>query len=264
MNTTAPLPITVRIGHCESLLALGIETVLRDDAAFDASIVAEGEEAFPRVGGGVFIADYDLGLRWAQRDQAPARMPRAPKVRVLVMSGRDREHEIRLALERGVHGYVPAACSPPELLRAVLALSRGQRYLSPLVAARMADGFGREALTLREQQVLERLACGECNKSIARQLGIAIGTVKAHVKAIMHKLGASSRTRAICIASDRGLIEVHGVESAGEPTTAAVAHRPAYAEPGRPTGSPARQRPLLRSDRQAFLQREARAVELTT
>lgn len=50
------------------------------------------------------------------------------------------------------------------------------------------------------------MACGQCNKSIARDLRIAVGTVKAHVKAIMSKLEASSRTQAVSVAVQRGLV----------------------------------------------------------
>jgi DNA-binding NarL/FixJ family response regulator len=72
----------------------------------------------------------------------------------------------------------------------------------------MADSLTREALTAREAEVLDLLACGQCNKSIARQLDIAVGTVKAHVKAIMAKLDASSRTQAVSVAAQRGLVSL--------------------------------------------------------
>lgn len=205
MSPTESPPIAVRIAHPEMLLALGVEAVLRKEAAFDARILADGSAHVPAASGhsSVLITDYHLGLQCAGNERTPG----LPKTRVLVMSARDREHEIRSALEQGVQGYLPVACSPHELVAAVLSLARGQRYLAPAVAARMAESFGREAMTLREQEVLALLACGECNKSIARQLDIAIGTVKAHVKSIMHKLGASSRTKAICVANERGLID---------------------------------------------------------
>jgi DNA-binding CsgD family transcriptional regulator len=63
-------------------------------------------------------------------------------------------------------------------------------------------------LTVREQQVLELLARGQCNKMIAPHLGIAVGTIKSHVKSIMAKLEASSRTEAASIAAERGIVGV--------------------------------------------------------
>ena len=63
-------------------------------------------------------------------------------------------------------------------------------------------------LTSREDEVLRLLAKGLSNKSIARELDIAAGTVKVHVKSIMSKLDASSRTEAASIATARGLVDV--------------------------------------------------------
>ena len=85
-------------------------------------------------------------------------------------------------------------------------LMHGSRYFSTAVAQTIADGMGREALTPRESDVLDLLVDGHCNKAIAQSLAIAVGTVKAHVKAILEKLGARSRTHAVVVAAARGLI----------------------------------------------------------
>jgi DNA-binding NarL/FixJ family response regulator len=198
-------PVPVRIAIPEYLLALGIESALRGHAGLDVSLV-DGEPI--DAGEGVLITDYEHGVQLAHVGRSPARAALAALGHVLVLSGRDREHEIRLALEQGVSGFLPVSCSARELVDAVLALAQGLRYLSTTIASRMASSLGRETLTLREQQVLALLACGECNKQIARSMDIAIGTVKSHVKSVMYKLGASSRTKAICIANERGLIDV--------------------------------------------------------
>jgi DNA-binding NarL/FixJ family response regulator len=115
---------------------------------------------------------------------------------------------VRGALEQGVHGYLPLDRGIDEFVHGVRTVARGSRYLAPSTAQCMADSLTREALTAREAEVLDLLACGECNKSIARQLDIAVGTVKAHVKAIMGKLDASSRTQAVSVAAQRGLVSM--------------------------------------------------------
>ncbi|MNY29179.1 Transcriptional regulatory protein LiaR [compost metagenome] len=92
-----------------------------------------------------------------------------------------------------------------------------------------ARGHG-EQLTLREDQVLRLLARGQCNKTIARQLGIAVGTVKTHVKGVLAKLGASSRTEAASIAAEKGMVEIPEFRSrraAWPPGIAATVHLPA-------------------------------------
>ncbi|RZA34551.1 MAG: response regulator transcription factor [Lysobacteraceae bacterium] len=94
-----------------------------------------------------------------------------------------------------------------------VALAR-QRYLSESMTRSVADSLTRESLTGRETDVLQLLAQGCCNKSIARKLGIGVGTVKTHVKGVMSKLDATARTHAVVVATQRGLIRPGG--SAGE------------------------------------------------
>ncbi|MET0350985.1 MAG: LuxR C-terminal-related transcriptional regulator, partial [Rhizobacter sp.] len=74
--------------------------------------------------------------------------------------------------------------------------------------------------TSREVDVLRLLSRGQCNKAIATDLDIAVGTVKAHVKAIMGKLDARSRTHAVTVAAGRGRVdeaELHEGRLAGDP-----------------------------------------------
>ncbi|MET0209115.1 MAG: response regulator transcription factor, partial [Burkholderiaceae bacterium] len=108
----------------------------------------------------------------------------------------------------GLHGLLLATCSARELVSAVLALAAGRSYVCAEVAQRMAEGFCREPLTAREEEVLGLLSRGRCNKAIGLQLGIAPGTVKSHVKAILGKLAASSRTEAASIATELGIIDL--------------------------------------------------------
>lgn len=71
-----------------------------------------------------------------------------------------------------------------------------------------ATAVAGEPLTARERQVLELVAAGLPNKTIARQLGISEHTVKFHVGSVLAKLGASSRTEAVMIATRRGLLPI--------------------------------------------------------
>jgi DNA-binding NarL/FixJ family response regulator len=94
-----------------------------------------------------------------------------------------------------------------ELLRAVI------RVVSAGLAIREADEPRAErvddneiALTAREGEVLQLLAHGASNKSIARDLGISVHTAKFHVASLLAKLGARNRSDAIAIGLRRGLI----------------------------------------------------------
>jgi DNA-binding CsgD family transcriptional regulator len=75
-----------------------------------------------------------------------------------------------------------------------------------VASKRMADSLSHEALTERESDVLELLCDGLSNKLIARRLNLAVGTVKAHLRGILAKLEARSRTHAVLVAVERGLV----------------------------------------------------------
>lgn len=203
MNLNDRACLRVLVMHAEPLVAFGLAAALRQGPGF--AVHVEGVDETAEAAYDVVVADYQDGVRLTT--SPGARPPALKAARVLVMTTHDREHEVRLALESGVHGYLLLGCPIPELIAGVRALGAGSRYLCLAVAQRMAESLTREPLTPREADVLRLLVRGQCNKSIAKQLDIAVGTVKAHVKAIMAKLDASSRTEAASIAAQRGLID---------------------------------------------------------
>jgi two-component system, NarL family, response regulator len=81
-------------------------------------------------------------------------------------------------------------------------------FVSPEIAAKLASRLSEDELTPRELEILTLLAEGKSNKLIARELNISEGTVKTHVKNILEKLDATSRTEALSLAARRGLIKL--------------------------------------------------------
>jgi DNA-binding NarL/FixJ family response regulator len=156
-------------------------------------------------GGAVFVTDYETGLAIvkAAHDADVARERWIPKV--MIVTQRDREAEIRHALEQGIQGYLLLGCRLEEMNDGVRALHRGLRHLGQAAARRIAESFSHQSLTDRECTVLRLLVAGCSNKGIALDLDIALGTVKAHVKAILGKLEAKTRTEAAAVAQRRGL-----------------------------------------------------------
>ena len=203
------IPSAVHIIHTDSVMTTGLHTILADRPEWRVSTHLSQPEA--RQVARVLVADYDTGLALArQPEHAGLRRPS-----VLIVTQLDKEWEVRLAMDAGVHGYVLQSCSQDELLKAVTSLAQGQRYLSESVTRSVADSLSRENLTGRETDVLQLLAEGCCNKSIARKLGIGVGTVKTHVKGVMSKLDATARTHAVVVATQRGLIRPgSGIRSA--------------------------------------------------
>jgi len=112
----------------------------------------------------------------------------------------------------GARGLLPRDADPKSLLAALTAVAHGLVALDPTVTGALLPATGREAVSLveeltpRELEVLQLLAEGLPNKTIARQLSISEHTVKFHVNAILGKLGAQSRTEAVVRATRLGLI----------------------------------------------------------
>jgi len=201
MNHVPASRIQVLVAHPDPLLALGLTAALGQARGID--VLCPGADGRGPAAD-VVLTDYPGGLALAPV-RTGVRAGPAP-ARILVLAAQEREQEVRTALERGVHGYLLAGSRVEDVIEGVRALALGQRYLSQAAAQRMADSMTREHLTGRESDVLALLVQGCCNKTIARQLEIAVGTVKAHVKGIMSKLHASSRTQAVSIAVARGLV----------------------------------------------------------
>jgi two-component system NarL family response regulator len=186
----------VQIAHCDAIVSAGLAALLGNNA--DMQVVHDIAQA------DVLILDHKGALEHMRRcADTPHQALRA---RVLIVTQLEREWEVRTAMMAGVHGYLLQSCPADQLLAAVRALSRGTRYLSADLSRCVADSFTRIGLTNRETDVLQLLAQGQCNKSIARELGIGVGTVKTHVKGLFDKLGATARTHAVVLATRRGLV----------------------------------------------------------
>ena len=119
----------------------------------------------------------------------------------------------RLHQSGGAHGLLLRTNEGATLAAALRAVACGLMVfdppITPLLSApptRAAEAYPVEALTPREQEVLQGLAQGLSNKLIARQLAISEHTVKFHVNAILGKLGAQSRTDAVVRATRAGLL----------------------------------------------------------
>jgi DNA-binding NarL/FixJ family response regulator len=112
-------------------------------------------------------------------------------------------------------GYLPRNASAESLIAAIRSVASGLTVVDPSLgsplAGRVAPGGGAlktpdEDLTPRELEVLRLVALGLSNKEIASRLVISEHTAKFHVAAILSKLGASSRTEAVHLAAQRGLV----------------------------------------------------------
>ena len=127
--------------------------------------------------------------------------------KILIMTMYDGEDDVFRSLRAGAAGYILKSASRKEIIEAITSVSRGDRYIPPHVALKLASHASTPDLTHREREVLELLRLGITNKEIAAALSVAPGTVKTHLREILDKLGAMSRTEAVSIALQRGLLK---------------------------------------------------------
>jgi DNA-binding NarL/FixJ family response regulator len=111
-------------------------------------------------------------------------------------------------LKAGASGYLLKSMLRKDLLDTIRTVHAGKRRIPPQIASEIAEHAADDALTEREIDVLRRVGSGNSNKQIAVQLAISEGTVKAHMKSILPKLGAHDRTHAVMIAVKRGILDV--------------------------------------------------------
>jgi two-component system, NarL family, response regulator LiaR len=137
-----------------------------------------------------------------------------PEVEVLALTSVLEDASVTGAIRAGAIGYLLKTTDADELREAIRAAAAGQVRLAPEAAAKLMREVRspespealREPLTERETEVLRLLARGMANKQIARELFIAVSTVKTHVNNLYRKLDISSRTQAALYAARIGLV----------------------------------------------------------
>ena len=125
--------------------------------------------------------------------------------RYIILTVSNSEDDLIEALRAGADGYLLKDMEPEDLCTNLLKASSGATVLqdtlaevlkSALLSPVIAGSSGEELLTPREREILECLAEGLNNKTIARKLGISDATVKVHVKNVLRKLNLASRLEA--------------------------------------------------------------------
>ena len=127
------------------------------------------------------------------------------------------EGDLFAAIQAGARGYLLKDLEAAQLHAMIDAVARGEAAISPATAARIIrhltslgaspDGVAPDRLTARELEVLRLVTAGLRNKEIAVQLGISENTVKYHLRNILEKLHAQSRTEVATYALREGLVE---------------------------------------------------------
>jgi DNA-binding NarL/FixJ family response regulator len=128
--------------------------------------------------------------------------------RIVVLTTFDGDEDIYRGLRAGAKGYLLKGAEPNELLDAIRTVHKGQRYIPPTIAAKLAERVGSEELSDRELEVLRLIAKGKNNQQISNLLNIAESTVRFHTNNIFGKLNVSDRTQALVTALHRGIVRL--------------------------------------------------------
>jgi DNA-binding NarL/FixJ family response regulator len=133
---------------------------------------------------------------------------RIPDARVLVFTAYNERSLLARGLESGARGYILKEAPHEMLLRAIEKVAAGETFVDPsLMPAFVKGRDGGEILTQREREILQLLADGMSNADVATRLFISQETVKSHVRHILAKLEADTRTQAVAIALREAMID---------------------------------------------------------
>jgi two-component system NarL family response regulator len=208
-------PVDTRAGVLvvddHALLRTGVANIISQEP--DLHVVAEAANglealaAFERYHPDVTLLDLRMPEMEGVEVVRQMRL-RDPQARVIVLTTYDTDDDIQRALKAGAKAYILKDISADALVACIHDVLAGKTYLAPAAAARLAEGMTRVQLTPRELATLRLMADGQSNKEIASALGISERTVKTHLGHLFEKLGVTSRTEAVKVASRRGLVRL--------------------------------------------------------
>jgi DNA-binding NarL/FixJ family response regulator len=194
-----------------ALLRTGVANIINQE--LDLHVVAEASngleavEAYVRYRPDVTLLDLRMPVMEGVEAVRQIRA-RDPHAKVIVLTTYDTDEDISRALKAGAKAYVLKDISADGLIECIHGVLAGKTYLAPAAAAKLAEGVTRIQLTPRELATLRLMADGKSNKEIASELGISERTVKTHLGHLFEKLGVTSRTEAVKIATRRGLVRL--------------------------------------------------------
>lgn len=203
---------TVLLVDDHPVVRSGLRAVLDSDPAVEvAGEAATGEEAVTlasHLHPDVVLCDLRLGegMDGIQTTKALRALEGPPAV--LILTTFDRDAEILGAIEAGASGYLLKDVDPAAIIDGIHRAARGETVLAPDLTNRVLKGMRnpRPKLTAREIDVLRHLSTGASNKEVASALFVTEATIKTHLVHIFTKLGVDSRSRAIHVARETGLL----------------------------------------------------------
>jgi DNA-binding NarL/FixJ family response regulator len=213
--------ITILLADDHPIVRSGVRTLL--DAEPDFSVIGEAgdgleaveqaEKLKPRVLVCDVLMPNLIGIEVVRQVKH-----RLPRTRIIVFSMSASDAHVLEALRTGAAGYVLKGSDATELITAIRAVARGERYLSADIPARLLDALDNatadaasdpyQSLTAREREVLQLVAEGATNADVAERLFISPRTVEVHRANLMRKLHLKSSAELVRYALSRGIVSL--------------------------------------------------------
>jgi DNA-binding NarL/FixJ family response regulator len=215
-RSTKPTSVVVADDH--ALFRYGLKAMLANAEGFEVvGEAATGEEVVEKVASlrpDIILMDIQMpGINGIEATRRV--LERNPNIGVVVVTMFEDDDSVFAAMRAGARGYVLKGADAEEVLKVVAAVAGGEAHFGPEIASRLMDFFSApkpaapsEAfpeLTAREAEVLDLIAQGVNNQSIARRLYLSPKTVRNHVSNIFLKLQVADRAQAIVRAREAGL-----------------------------------------------------------
>jgi DNA-binding NarL/FixJ family response regulator len=210
-------PITTLIAEGNLLVREGLKAVLGREP--DVKVVGEActaaeleeklQEAFPQV----LVLDVPGSEAFQLADLTRAR-DLVPEVQVLVIASSCLKEEVLRVLELGVNGYLLKDCERAEIIAALRAVARGEKFICSKVLdvllpqARPHPVSEAASLSARETEIIRLIAEGNSTVAIADKLNLSRHTINSHRKSILRKLQIKSPVELIIKAMDLGIVRL--------------------------------------------------------
>ncbi|MFF0437049.1 response regulator [Streptomyces sp. NPDC004327] len=214
--------IRVLLADDETMIRAGVRAILDTDPGIE--VVAEAGDGHQAVELALLhrpdVVLLDIRMPRLDGLGAAEELRRvAPDAGLVMLTTFSEDAYVERALGSGVSGFLLKSGDPRELIAGVRAVAEGAAFLSPVVARRVIDTLGsarftRAAdararlapLTGREREVVALVGAGLSNQEIAERLHVVEATVKAHVSAVLGRLGLRNRVRLAILAYEAGLV----------------------------------------------------------
>lgn len=182
------------------------------ESAPDMTVVGEASDGLESVEGfrahRPDVALLDLQMPRMDGLQAIAEIRREfPDARLVILTTYPGDARVKQALALGAMAYLLKTSTRDDILQAIRGAALGRRVVVGEIAREVASHVDADMLTAKELAVLRLVATGHGNRRIAEMLCVSEDTVKARLKNITAKLGASDRTHAVTIAIRRGFLD---------------------------------------------------------